>query len=72
MHYSLQFFTWTPKEGVHQVGAIVEMNALNPKLAATSLLGVRLDDNGAARKLAVRVWSDGDESKADCACYYYH
>ncbi|WP_075289158.1 hypothetical protein [Pararhizobium arenae] len=72
MHYSLQFFSWTPHEGVHQVGSIIEVNALNPKLAATALLGVRLDDAGAARRLAVRVWNDSDDSKADCTCYYYH
>ncbi|WP_438748469.1 hypothetical protein [Pararhizobium sp. O133] len=72
MHYSVQFFTWTPKLGVHQVGTIVEIDAVNPKLAATSLLGLRLDETGTAKKLAVRVWSAPDDSQADCACFYYH
>lgn len=72
MHYSVQFFTWTPKLGVHQVGSVVEIDAVNPKLAATSLLGLRLDETGTAKKLAVRVWSASDEIKADCACFYYH
>lgn len=72
MHYNLQFFTWTPQDGVHQVGKTVEINALSPKVAATSLLGIRLEETGAARKLAVRVWSDSDDAKAECACFYYH
>ncbi|HTO33631.1 MAG TPA: hypothetical protein VL202_21035 [Pararhizobium sp.] len=72
MHYSVQFFTWTPKQGVHQVGAMVEVDAINPKLAATSLLGLRLMEEGTAKKLAVRVWSAPDDSKADCQCFYYH
>jgi hypothetical protein len=41
MHYSVQFFTWTPKQGVHQVGSTIEIDAVNPKLAAVSLLGLR-------------------------------
>jgi hypothetical protein len=72
MHYSVQFFTWTPKQGVHQVGSMIEIDAVNPKLAAVSLLGLRLDETGAAKKLAVRVWTTPDDSKADCACFYYH
>ena len=72
MHYSVQFFTWTAKEGVHQVGPVIEIDAVNPKLAAVSLLGLRLDETGAAKKLAARVWSAPDESKSDCQCFYYH
>jgi hypothetical protein len=72
MHYSVQFFTWTPKQGVHQVGSTVEVDAVNPKLAAVSLLGLRLDETGAAKKLAARVWNAPDDCKADCECFYYH
>jgi len=72
MHYSVQFFTWTPKQGVHQVGSTIEIDAVNAKLAAVSLLGLRLDETGAAKKLAVRVWNAPDDSKADCECFYYH
>ena len=54
------------------VGSRIEIEAVNPKLAAVSLLGIRLDDTGAAKKLAVRVWNASDDSKADCACFYYH
>jgi hypothetical protein len=72
MHYSVQFFTWTPKQGVHQVGSTVEIDAVNPKLAAISLLGLRLDETGTAKKLAVRVWNAPDDNKADCECFYYH
>ena len=71
MHYSVQFFSWTPKQGVHQVGSTVEVDAINPKLAATSLLGLRLEEKGAAKKLAVRVWSAPDDYKADSQCFYY-
>jgi hypothetical protein len=53
MHYSVQFFTWTPKQGVHQVGSTIEIDAVNPKLAAVSLLGLRLEETGAAKKLAL-------------------
>lgn len=72
MHYSVQFFTWTPKLGVHQVGSTVEIDAVNPRLAVVSLLGLRLEESGAATKLAARVWNVPDDNKADCACFYYH
>ncbi|WEZ84311.1 hypothetical protein P6U16_06595 [Rhizobium sp. 32-5/1] len=72
MHYSVQIFTWSPKLGVHQVGSAIEIDALNPKFAAVTLLGMRLDETGSSRNLAVRVWNAEDAEKADCSCYYYH
>ncbi|WP_331374288.1 hypothetical protein [Sinorhizobium chiapasense] len=72
MHYSVQIFTWTARLGVHQVGSVIEVDAPNPKAAAVSLLGLRLDDSGKSSKLAVRVWRGEDAYKADCDCFYYH
>ncbi|APG84498.1 MULTISPECIES: hypothetical protein [Sinorhizobium] len=72
MHYSVQIFTWTAREGVHQVGSVIEVDAPNPKAAAVSLLGLRLEDNGESSKLAVRVWRGEDAQKADCDCFFYH
>lgn len=37
-HYSVQIFTWTARNGVQQVGSAIEVDALNPKAAAVSLL----------------------------------
>jgi hypothetical protein len=71
MHYNVQFFTWTPRDGVHQVGRTVEIDAVNAKLAATSLLGVRLGETGESSRLAARVWADEDAAKADCVCFFY-
>ncbi|TCQ09662.1 hypothetical protein C8J34_10258 [Rhizobium sp. PP-F2F-G36] len=71
MHYNVQFFTWTPRDGVHQVGTMVEIDAVNAKLAATSLLGLRLGDSGEASRLAARVWAAEDAAKADCVCFFY-
>lgn len=70
-HYSVQIFTWTARHGVQQVGSAIEVDALNPKAAAVSLLGLRLEDKGACTKLAVRVWHD-DVQRAECDCFYYH
>jgi len=72
MHYSVQIFTWTPKLGVRQVGSAIEIDAVSPKFAAISLLGMRLDETGSSKNLAVRVWKAEDAEKADCSCYYYH
>lgn len=46
MHYNVQIFTWTARLGVHQVGSVIEIDAPNPKAAAISLLGLRLDETG--------------------------
>ncbi|MBP2238459.1 hypothetical protein J2Z31_004996 [Sinorhizobium kostiense] len=72
MHYNVQIFTWTARQGLHQVGSPIEVDAPNPKAAAVSLLGLRLDDKGDSSKLAVRVWRREDAVKADCDCFYYH
>ncbi|OJF97245.1 hypothetical protein [Pararhizobium antarcticum] len=72
MHYSVQIFTWSPKLGVHQVGSSIEIDAVSPKFAATTLLGMRLEETGSSRNLAVRVWKAADADRADCHCYYYH
>ncbi|KRD49006.1 MULTISPECIES: hypothetical protein [Sinorhizobium/Ensifer group] len=71
MHYNVQIFTWTPRQGVHQVGSAIEVDAPNSKAAAVSLLGLRLENQGCATKLAVRVWHD-DAYRAECDCYYYN
>lgn len=72
MQYSVQFFTWTRQLGVHQVGKTVEIEALNPRTAAISLLGVRLEETGSTTKLAARVWQPASDSQSDCICFYYH
>ncbi|MDO9416368.1 hypothetical protein [Pararhizobium sp.] len=72
MHYTVQLFSWTPREGVHQVGSTFEIDALNPKNAAISLLGLRLDEDGNSNRLAARVWSAATDATAECSCYYYH
>ncbi|PLU76338.1 hypothetical protein BMJ19_29625 [Sinorhizobium medicae] len=72
MHYNVQIFTWTARLGVHQVGSVIEIDAPNPKAAAVSLLGLRLDETGESSRLAVREWRGEDATKADCDCFYYH
>ncbi|WEJ11537.1 hypothetical protein [Sinorhizobium prairiense] len=72
MHYNVQIFTWTARLGVHQVGSVIEIDAPNPKAAAISLLGLRLEETGELSKLAVRVWKGEDATRADCDCFYYH
>ena len=72
MQYSVQFFTWTPREGVHQVGQTIAVEAVNAKLAAVTLLGVPLDETGASNRLAARVWKRENEERADCVCFFYH
>ncbi len=72
MHYNVQIFTWTARQGLHQVGSLIEVDAPNPKAAAVSLLGLRLEDKGDSSKLAVRVWRREDAEKVDCDCFYYH
>lgn len=72
MHYNVQIFTWTARQGVHQVGSAIEIDAPNPKAAAVSLLGLRLGESGDSSKLAVRVWRDEDAEKVDCDCFYYY
>lgn len=72
MQFSVQFFTWTPHQGVHQVGQTIDVEASNPKIAAVSLLGLPLDEKGATNRLAARVWAREDGEKADCVCFFYH
>ena len=72
MQYRVQFFSWTPSFGVRQVGRVITTNAPSPKLAAITLLNLPLDETGAPKNLAVRVWSPDEAEKADCACFYYH
>ena len=72
MQYSVQFFTWTAREGVHLKGPTVDIRASNPRLAAINLLGLKLDDHGPSRNLAARVWSAGDDEHSTCECFYYH
>ncbi|OLP58608.1 hypothetical protein BJF93_17330 [Xaviernesmea oryzae] len=72
MQYRVQLFSWTPRQGVQQVGRVIDTNAPSAKLAVLALLNLPLDEAGAPKNLAARVWQpDGDE-KADCACFYYH
>ncbi len=58
MHYNVQILPGLHAWAFTRSDRVIEIDAPNPKAAAISLLGLRLEETGESSKLAVRVWKE--------------